>query len=761
MRKSVLLPILAILLALVSTASAQLKLVPVTTFGPNGDGSIRPGDRSYLTTGGFERGMAFNPTTGHLLLVHRDTTAHTFTVYILDANTGADLGTMSVQDVTAGNTDFKVNLIRVGADGSIYAGNLSSSTSPPQFVLYRAASESDTLSLVYGDDPSSGTYTTNSNNRRWGDTLAIRGTGTGTQVVLGTQAGNEAAILTPTDPSLTTFVATTLFPDSSTNTGQLGYGNAFGNGNTFWAKSASSGGNPLILFNFNLGTGAAARQYTYSTAQFPGRVGPLEVNVSSNLLAGIESITGKDRVRLYDISNPAVMPALLDVVSWPTNAAENNLFAGSLAFGTNATGDQMLWALDTDNGLMAYSIVSSNHLLAPTIFLQPLTQLAAPGSNVTLVVGADGIPAPTYYQWYFNNTNLVANATNSTYTLTNVSAAANNGSYSVVVSNSSGVLTSSTAKLTVVASSAGLIAYEPFDYTADQLLNAASPLWTTNGNGNDARVAAGNLSLSGLMPPIGNSMTNGGAGAGMRYTLPSSVIDGDLYYSFIMRVDSVGANFTAVNSFIAAFDDGASSTTYEARLVPRTNTIAGQYNLGVAKVGTTLAAQAWATNNFVEGETVFIVCRYSFNPAQTTDDQVDMWIDPSASDFGSATAPPSTLTAPITGNDISAITQFTFRQNTAANTPAAMTFDELRIGRTWASVTPPASVSLRIALSGNNAVLSWPTNSSPDFVLTSINSLVGDPDGWEPVGTPVVVQGTNNTVTVSASTGRKFYRLAR
>jgi hypothetical protein len=702
--------------------------------------------------------MAFNPTTGHLLLVHRDPPG-SVTIYILDATTGADVGTLPFQDVTAGNPDFKVNMIEVGSDGSIYAGNLSSSTVPPQFVLYRAASESDTLNLVYGDDPSHGAYLTNSNNRRWGDTLALRGTGTGTQVVLGTQSGNAAAILTPTDSSLTEFVATTLITDS-TNAGQFGFGMAFGAGSSYWAKSASSGGNPLIVYNYNTANGTSARAHTYPTTVFPGRVGPLAVNLSSNLLAGIESISGKDRVRLYDISNLANPPVLLDQVSWPTNAAENNLFAGSLAFGTNSAGDPMLWALDTDNGLMAYSLVDSNHTVSPTIFLQPVTQFASAGSNVTFAVGADGIPAPAYYQWYYN-ASPVASGTGSSLTLSNLSAAANNGSYTVVVSNSVAAVTSSVARLTVVGSATGLIGYEPFDYTAGILLSSANPVWVVNGSGNDVYVAQGNLTVPGLPAPIGNSITNGGAGAGLRYNFPSSVIDGEIYYSFAMRIDYVGPNFNSTNSFVAAFVDGGS--TYAARVVPRTNAFPGQFNLGVAKVGTTFAAQAWATNDFLEGQTIFIVVRYAFNPAGNTDDVVDMWINPSPSDMGTPAAPPATLNAPITGTDISLISQFTFRQNTAANTPAAMTFDELRIGRTWASVTPTpsVSVSLSIAHSGSSAVLSWPTNSPSDFALQSIGSLVGDPDGWMPVATPVVVQGTNNTVTINPATGRKFYRLAR
>ena len=633
MRKITLITLLFALGTFIGSASARLQMEPLVTFGTNGDGSIRPGDRSYVGIGSLERGMAFNPQTGHLLLVHRDTAAGTFTVHILDGTTGDDLGTMPVEDVTAGNTDFKLNLIGVADDGAIYACNLSSSTTPPELVLYRAADESQTLAFVNYYDPSSGGYATNSGNRRWGDTMAVRGAGQTTQILLGTQSGNLAAILVPTDSSMTDFTCTSLATD--VQNGAIGYGVTFGAGNTFWAKGASTAGNPLLRLSFDLGAGTATTLQTYATTNFPGRVGPLMLNVASNLLAAIEPLPNVvDRVRLYDVSNLANPPVLLDWWNYPTNAAENNVYAGAAAFGTNSSGAATLYALDCNSGIMAFSLVASNHTLPPTIFQQPLTQFASPGTNVTLAVGADGIPAPTYYQWYFNATNLIADATSPLLTLSNLETS-DSGSYSVILSNSVGSLTSSLARLTVVAASAGLVAYEPFSYASGQILNAASSLWTLNGTtANDTTVTSGSLGIPGLQESIGNSIEHGGVGAAVRYTFASPIIDGTLYYSFAFKINSLGA-FTAVNSFIAAFVD--SSGAYEGRLMARTNTVAGQYNLGITKITGTVGTPVWASTDFNEGETNFIVVRYTFNGATTTDDQVDLWINPDLATFDAET----------------------------------------------------------------------------------------------------------------------------
>ena len=61
---------------------------------------------------------------------------------------------------------------------------------------------------------------------------------------------------------------------------------------------------------------------------------------------------------------------------------------------------------------------------------------------------ATGDPSPTY-QWQFNGTN-IAGATDSSYTVTNAQFA-NDGNYSVAVSNSGGTTNSADAVLTVEA----------------------------------------------------------------------------------------------------------------------------------------------------------------------------------------------------------------------------------------------------------------------------------------------------------------------
>lgn len=84
--------------------------------------------------------------------------------------------------------------------------------------------------------------------------------------------------------------------------------------------------------------------------------------------------------------------------------------------------------------------------LLPYIFTQPLSQTVGGGQNVLFTVGAGGAPGP-FYQWLMNGTNLVGQ-TASTLMIPGASAL-NIGTYSVIVTNNVGGLSSTNVTLAV------------------------------------------------------------------------------------------------------------------------------------------------------------------------------------------------------------------------------------------------------------------------------------------------------------------------
>jgi type II secretory pathway component GspD/PulD (secretin) len=93
------------------------------------------------------------------------------------------------------------------------------------------------------------------------------------------------------------------------------------------------------------------------------------------------------------------------------------------------------------------SVAALTVVFPPSITAQPASQTVVSGNNTTFSVTAGGTP-PLSYQWYFNGSP-IAGANDANYSIIGVTAS-NEGSYSVVITNSYGSVTSS--NMTVVAS---------------------------------------------------------------------------------------------------------------------------------------------------------------------------------------------------------------------------------------------------------------------------------------------------------------------
>lgn len=120
---------------------------------------------------------------------------------------------------------------------------------------------------------------------------------------------------------------------------------------------------------------------------------------------------------------------------------------------------------DQDFALVAYNVTTVIGNSAPTIASQPANTTASVGDSPTFSVAVSANPAPTY-QWRFNGSE-IPGATDSAYTRSSVQFS-DAGSYSVVVSNTVGSVTSSNAVLTVLpANSNGIIAQWNFNAVTD------------------------------------------------------------------------------------------------------------------------------------------------------------------------------------------------------------------------------------------------------------------------------------------------------
>ena len=125
----------------------------------------------------------------------------------------------------------------------------------------------------------------------------------------------------------------------------------------------------------------------------------------------------------------------------------------SLAFASVQTTNAGSYTVVVTNvaGALTSGVATLTVWAPPAITTQPQNLAVKVTSNATFTVTATGIPSPAY-QWCFNGTN-IQGATGTSYTRTNAQYT-DAGSFSVVVTNLAGSITSSNAALSILTASA-------------------------------------------------------------------------------------------------------------------------------------------------------------------------------------------------------------------------------------------------------------------------------------------------------------------
>jgi pectin methylesterase-like acyl-CoA thioesterase len=229
---------------------------------------------------------------------------------------------------------------------------------------------------------------------------------------------------------------------------------ATGNGSTIGGSTSST----LIVTNAQV---ADTGTYSLMASNNAGMVtNSVTLTVSSGNVA--PSITGPTDQTVVQTSN-ATFNASVSGLPVPTLQWRVNGTNISGATSSSLTVSNVQYAQNSHE----YSLVASNdagmatnsatlYVLVPTTISQQPTNLSViVGTPATFNVGAGGVPA-VKYQWSRNGSP-IANATNTAYTLSNPQGADNGAVFSVTVSNSVAMVTSSNAVLTVLSTMTGTL----------------------------------------------------------------------------------------------------------------------------------------------------------------------------------------------------------------------------------------------------------------------------------------------------------------
>jgi hypothetical protein len=452
-------------------------------------------------------------------------------------------------------------------------------------------------------------------------------------------------------------------------------------------------------------------------------------------------------------------------------------------------------------------------------------------ANSTNILGSDAVfsavvtsgTAPLTYTWKHNGVAMsddgfhIFGSSTATLSITNI-IVDDRRQYSVSISNGYGGITVSALLYVVIDTNKpnevpNLIIYEPFNYPTGPTtavgfyswenvisiynrITGSPAFWFNTGGGLNSGVLDNDLyrydsvmrQPPGLYPwpgidCSGTRAWNFASGGNNNHLKFGGVTNGAAYFSFIFHGDQGGvisssspfdviAGFTSGDSTIAA-----NANTWNLKLCTKPADAGDAYQLGIFKGNNEVISSSSVNGQFapqllLRGCDHLIVGCYKFNSGGTTtnDDIVSLWIDPPRSFFGHAE---NSLPTPDAGgvltnwNNNAAVTEFAIRASGSA-IPFSKRIADLRIGKTWASVTGPHYPALTMTRPSPDVILSWPAKDSfgfgPGFSsghygyqLTTASDVTG-PYTYD-ANDNNSQSGTNMVVTETPSSTREFWQL--
>ncbi len=243
----------------------------------------------------------------------------------------------------------------------------------------------------------------------------------------------------------------------------------------------------------------------------------------------------------------------------------------------------------------------------------------------------------------------------------------------------------------------GQVLTEDFSYTAGSLITANGWAAHSGAGTNAIAVTSPGLTYAGHAGSgVGNcvSMTTSGEDDNKGFT---AITAGSVYTSLLINVSAA----QATGDYCAGLY--TNSSFLPLRIYVKSS--GAGFVFGISKAGISITYES-TVRSF--GTTYFLVANYIYNTGTTTDDVVNLWVNPVLGvPEGAATIPNITSTA----TDATTISAFFLRQGTAASA-STQKIDAILVGSNWASVTPvltPTTTSISPSLA---------TVGDPAFTLT-------------------------------------------
>lgn len=245
---------------------------------------------------------------------------------------------------------------------------------------------------------------------------------------------------------------------------------------------------------------------------------------------------------------------------------------------------------------------------------------------------------------------------------------------------------------------------------------------------NTASDQGNSLAYPGLPASVGNRMALV-AGNAEDINKPITGITGVGYYSFLLKVsDTLGLSNAVNGDYFTGFGAtaGASVTNFGARTFVKKAT-GNNFLLGILNASGGTVTTTFTPTSYPVGTTLFVVLKLDNTTSPIT---ASLYVNPTPG----GTQPAATATNAQGTSAFANFASIYFRQaGTVTSGTGNLQIDELRVGSTWADVTPSGTVS--------------PTVIASTAGLTGFNQFVGTPSTEQTFN----VSGSNLTGNVSLS----------
>ena len=311
--------------------------------------------------------------------------------------------------------------------------------------------------------------------------------------------------------------------------------------------------------------------------------------------------------------------------------------------------------------------------------------------------------------------------------------------------------------------------YDGINYTVGTLIYDNINWWCLNASPvNDVIVSSGSLSFPELAESAGNKISISGAGDDIVIWFGDQAADTKVYYSFIFQItDMTGISIGTPANFAGFLNSHTTTGSLGCSIfVQKDASDPSKFNIGHStrsSVTTAWNSVAGIPVQYSLNTPIFVVGCYEIIGvflSGTPNDKSSCWINPPSSTFENTLPPVASITGDLTGtgiNDINPLNTFYIRQDASSNTPS-INIDEVRIGLTWASVTPKSiATGVTDIFSGKPGAAIYPNPvdnimkvdfKSSDISYIEIYNLTGNR-----IMTKKVNQGTTNVDVSSLPKG--------